>query len=282
MAPTRTVVLDTETTGFSPASGDRLVELAMVELANGAPTGRRMHSLYWPQRQVPDRAAQVHGWTTAKLRGKPLFSSQAQAVADFLDGAEGWAHNAAFDARFLNAELERAGILRHYPLSCSCKLAKKVLPGQPNYKLDTLARWAGHTWTGRAHGAMADTLALVDVLGKLWTTQPAPRAPARVQAPARAATPTPSASPLPAWTGPVAPGNDPRIQPISTPHSLPRQGARWNAEEDALLRATFLDGANLRELVAAMGRSPGALVLRLAHQGLVAPDHPYAHMARRA
>lgn len=272
----RTVVLDTETTGFSPASGDRLIEIAAVELVDRRPTGRRLHGLFWPQRSVPTQASAVHGWTTEKLRGKPLFSSQAAEIAELLDGAELWAHSAAFDARFLNAEMERAGMGRQYTLSCSMKLAKKTVRHLPNHKLATLANWAGHTWTGRAHGAMADTLALVDVLGKLWDTH----TPAPPPTPARAAN-TPPAAQLAPWTGSVAPGHDPRLAKLAWTGGLPNQGARWSAQEDAQLRAGFLDGDGLRELVARHGRSPAALALRLQRQGLVADDHPYAAQQRR-
>lgn len=127
MFPERAIVLDTESTGFSPASGDRMIEIAAIEIVHGTITGNTMYGVFWPQRSVPDRAAEVHGWTTAKLRGKPLFSTVAQQFADFFEGAELWAHNAPFDNR-LDAEMAKAGVRRSYALSCSMRLAKRQLP----------------------------------------------------------------------------------------------------------------------------------------------------------
>jgi DNA polymerase III subunit epsilon len=286
----RTVVFDTESTGFSPQNGDRLIELAAIELVDWRPTGRTIHGLYWPQRQVPKAASDVHGWTTEKLRGKPLFQSHAAEIAAFFEGAELWAHNAAFDRKFLNTEMGKAGHFDAWEVSCSLQLARQRLKDH-SHKLVDLARWAGHTWTGAAHGAMADTRALVDVLLKLRQL-PAPQAPAkktkatglatpgpaqRAAAPART---TPSA--LAPWTGPVAPANDPRVARVDWSGHPFAQGKPWGTDEDALLRTAFLDGANLLELARTHGRTPAALALRLERQGLVAAGHPYAQTRWRS
>lgn len=292
----RHVVLDTESTGFSPDKGDRLIEFGALELIDGRPTGRTVHGVYWPERAVPSQAAQVHGWTTERLRGKPLFRSHAADVAGFLDGATLWAHNAAFDAKFLRHEMARAGQRADWTLSCSLLLARSLY-GKGSYKLADLAARAGHRWTGAAHGAMADVRALVDVLLMLQddaATRPsaapaaapskrAPRAAPPVGAPDTAtpqATKPAPAPPLESWTGPKVPAHDPRLAPAQTLDVHPfAQGKPWTRDEDALLRARFLEGGTLRDLARAHGRSPAALALRLEKQGLIAANHAYANLA---
>lgn len=292
----RHVVLDTESTGFSPDKGDRLIEFGALELIDGRPTGRTVHGVYWPERAVPSQAAQVHGWTTERLRGKPLFRSHASDVASFLDGATLWAHNAAFDAKFLRHEMARAGQRADWTLSCSLLLARSLY-GKGSYKLADLAARARHQWTGAAHGAMADVRALVDVLLMLQedaaTRPPAPTATSRARATPRDTTParaphaaappaakTPTLPPLEPWTGPKVPAHDPRLAPAQTLDVHPfAQGKPWTRDEDLLLRARFLEGATLRDLARAHGRSPAALALRLEKQGLIAPNHAYANLA---
>lgn len=278
MFPERAVLLDTESTGFSPKSGDRMIEIAAIEVVRGHITGKTMYGVFWPQRSVPDRAAEVHGWTTAKLRGKPLFSTAARQFAEFFEGADLWAHNAPFDNRFLNAEMAHAGINRSFTMSCSLRLAKKHLPHLSSHKMADLAAWAGHTWTGRAHSAMADTEALATVLLKLWAMGQPTSTPKPVTAPPKGPKTT---SAVALWDGPVAPAHDPRIAPISWTGALSGQGTSWSTDEDMRLRTSFLDGANLTDLVHQHGRSPAALALRLERQGLIVPNHPYAGLRRR-
>lgn len=286
----RHVVLDTESTGFSPDKGDRLIEFGALELLDGRPTGRTVHGVYWPERAVPAQAAQVHGWTTERLRGKPLFRSQAAEIAGFLDGATLWAHNAAFDSKFLRHEMARAGQRSDWTLSCSLLLARRVY-GKGSHKLADLAARARHTWTGAAHGAMADVRALVDVLRMLerdgarllaehgHPTRPAPSTPRATTAP-RATAARAKEPPLEPWTGPKAPASDPRIAPAQTLDVHPfAQGKPWTRDEDLFLRTRFLEGHTLRDLARAHGRSPAALALRLERQGLIAANHAYANVA---
>ena len=105
----REIVLDTETTGLDPDAGDRIVEVGAVELFNHMPTGRSFHAYVNPQREVPAEAVAVHGLTASFLADKPLFAAIAVEFADFLGDARLVIHNAAFDMRFLNAELGWAG-----------------------------------------------------------------------------------------------------------------------------------------------------------------------------
>ena len=101
----REIVLDTETTGFEPFQGDRLVEIGAVELWNHVPTGETYHVYINPERPMPEEAFKVHGLGDDFLRDKPLFKDLAQGFLDFIKTDKLVIHNAAFDIKFLNAEL---------------------------------------------------------------------------------------------------------------------------------------------------------------------------------
>ena len=130
----REIVLDTETTGLDPDGGDRIVELGAVELVNHMPTGRSFHAYINPQREVPDEVVRVHGLTAAFLADKPVFAAVAAEFADFLGDARLVIHNAAFDIRFLNAELGWAGLpsLAWARAVDTLELAKRRFPGANN------------------------------------------------------------------------------------------------------------------------------------------------------
>ena len=99
----REIVLDTETTGFDPDQGDRIVEIGAIELFNHLPTGRTFHKYLNPERAMPADAFAVHGLGDDFLRDKPLFKSLAQEFLDFIADATLVIHNASFDMKFLNA-----------------------------------------------------------------------------------------------------------------------------------------------------------------------------------
>ena len=279
----RFIVLDTETTGFSPKNGDRVVELAAIEIIDRRLTGRVFHEIYWPQRDVPDRSAQVHGWTTQRLRGKPLFAQSAPNLIDFIQDAPIWAQNAPFDERFLRDEMERAGYAMPWTFHCSLRLAKKRLPHLPAHKLHHLVEWAKVQWKGTAHTALADTTALAEVLLHLLDApEPMPRPKPQKQARATPRATKGKAPSIAPWTGPVAPGNDPRLAPPTAVVATPHQGKAWTNEEDHQLRHLFCTGFTLGDMTHEMGRSPAALALRLERQGLVGDDHPYAHFKKRS
>ncbi len=102
----REIVLDTETTGFDPESGDRIVEIGAVELWNHVATGVTFHEYINPERPMPQEAFEVHGLGDDFLRDKPVFAQIAQKFVDFIGDARLVIHNAAFDMKFLNAELK--------------------------------------------------------------------------------------------------------------------------------------------------------------------------------
>ena len=161
----REIVLDTETTGLDPATGDRIVELGAVELLNHMPTGRSFHRYINPQREVPAEAVEVHGLTTAFLADKPVFAAIAAEFAAFLGDARLIIHNAAFDMKFLNAELGWAGQagLPWARAVDTLELARRRFPGAQN-SLDALCRRFGVDNTGREkHGALLDSELLAEV-----------------------------------------------------------------------------------------------------------------------
>ncbi|MBY0332963.1 MAG: DNA polymerase III subunit epsilon [Acetobacteraceae bacterium] len=162
---TRQVVLDTETTGLDPLLGDRVLEVAAVEIVNLMPTGRTFHRLIDPERVVPPESTKVHGFTAEMLKGKPRFAEIAAALLEFLGDAPIVAHNAPFDFGFLDAELRRAGhaVLDRARMIDSLEIARRRFPGLPN-NLDALCRRFGIDNSMRtSHNAVLDTQLLAQV-----------------------------------------------------------------------------------------------------------------------
>lgn len=161
---TREIVLDTETTGLSPATGDRVVEIGCVELINHVPTGRTYHVYLNPERAMPEEAFRVHGLSDEFLADKPLFQAVAEDFLAFLDTATLVIHNAPFDMGFLNAELERLGrpALANGVID-TVALARQRNPGA-RASLDALCKHYGIDNSRRTlHGALLDSEILADV-----------------------------------------------------------------------------------------------------------------------
>ncbi len=161
----REVVLDTETTGLEPASGDRIVEIGAVELVNHLPTGKTWHQYINPDRPMPKEAFEVHGISDDFLRDKPRFADLAPAFLAFIGTSTLVIHNAAFDMKFLNAELAAAGHPA-LPMARTCDtlaLARQKFPGSPA-GLDALCRRFGVDNSAREkHGALLDAALLAEV-----------------------------------------------------------------------------------------------------------------------
>lgn len=204
----REIVLDTETTGFEPSEGHRIVEIGAVELFNHLPTGRTYHQYINPQRDMPKEAFEVHGLGDEFLRDKPVFRAIGQAFLDFIGDARLVIHNASFDMKFLNAELEMAGLPCLTPDRAidTLMIARSRFPGSPA-SLDALCRRFGVDNSSREkHGALLDSEILAEVyLELVGGRQPdlvLSSGPARTAGPASlgAATtwrPRPRPSPLP-------------------------------------------------------------------------------------
>lgn len=174
----REIVLDTETTGFDPEAGDRMVEIGAVELINHMPTGKTYHQYINPERGMPDEAFAIHGIGPdllptprpaeageVTLRDKPVFKKVAAAFVDFIGDARLVIHNASFDMKFLNHELMALGY-PHMPDSRALDtlgLARKKFPGSPA-SLDALCRRFGVDNSNREkHGALLDSEILAEV-----------------------------------------------------------------------------------------------------------------------
>lgn len=167
----RTVVLDTETTGFLHDDGDKIIEIGAIEYIDRAPTGRTFHVYVDPQRDVPEEAYEVHGLSRdelMKLSGGKIFADIAQDFVEFIRGAEMVAHNAGFDENFLNAELKAAGYkpVREYDVAVtdSLQIANAKHPGQSNSLDALLKRYLGADNFARDfHGALLDASLLARV-----------------------------------------------------------------------------------------------------------------------
>lgn len=165
----REIVFDTETTGLDPADGHRLVEFAGIELVNRVATGRHVHVYVQPERRMPPEAEAIHGLTDAFLSDKPLFGAVADRIIEFFGDAILVAHNAPFDMRFLNAELQRIGreVISDARVVDTLDLARKVLPGA-KHSLDALCLRYGIDRSLRVrHGALIDAELLADVYVEL-------------------------------------------------------------------------------------------------------------------
>ncbi len=163
----RQIFLDTETTGLSAEGGDRLVEVACLEMVDRRLTGKRLHLYVNPQRPSSEDALKVHGISDAFLADKPRFAEVAEQLLSFVAGAELIAHNATFDVGFLDAELKRAGCnaLRSHvaQVTDSLLLAREMFPGKSN-SLDALCRRLEVDNSNRTlHGALLDAGLLAEV-----------------------------------------------------------------------------------------------------------------------
>lgn len=163
----REIVLDTETTGLNPfdTPRHRIVEIGAVELFNQVPTGKTYHQYINPERGMPNEAFEVHGIGEDFLADKPKFSTIAAAFLNFVGDAKLVIHNAEFDMRFLNAELEWSGhrLLPSDQALDTLKIARRRFPGSPA-SLDALCRRFGIDTSAREkHGALLDSEILAEV-----------------------------------------------------------------------------------------------------------------------
>lgn len=163
----RQIVLDTETTGLNPRTGDRIIEIGCVELSNRMLTGNNFHRYVNPERDSEEGALAVHGLTTEFLIDKPKFAEIAAELRDYVADAEIIIHNAPFDLGFLNAEFKRL----HMPsfndqigsVIDTLVQAKEMHPGKRN-SLDALCdRYGVSNAHRKLHGALLDAELLADV-----------------------------------------------------------------------------------------------------------------------
>ena len=163
----REIVLDTETTGLDPNSGHRLVEIACVEIENLIPTGQHFHAYLDPQRSMPEEAYRIHGLSSEFLAGKPLFQDVHAEFLAFIGDSRLIIHNAEFDMKFINFELQRIGksALLMERVFDTLPFARKKHPGASN-SLDALcARYKIDNSRRTKHGALLDA----EILAELYT-----------------------------------------------------------------------------------------------------------------
>ncbi len=161
----REICFDTETTGLNPSGGDKVVEIGCVEMINGVRTGNNFHEYINPRRPMPEEAFRVHGISEEFLKDKPIFAHIADKFLEYIDGAKLIAHNAKFDMKFLNFELQ---LINRDPISFdnvidSLVIARNKFPGARN-TLDALCKRFEVDLTKRdKHGALLDSELLADV-----------------------------------------------------------------------------------------------------------------------
>lgn len=163
----RQIFLDTETTGLNPKVGNRIIEIGCVELLHRQRSGNNLHFYLNPERDSEEGALAVHGLTTEFLKDKPKFKEVVAELLDYIQGADVFIHNAAFDVGFLNAELIQLGFkeFQYYVSSISDTLqqAKELHPGKRN-SLDALCDRYGISNAHRTlHGALLDAELLAEV-----------------------------------------------------------------------------------------------------------------------
>lgn len=154
----REVVLDTETTGFEPADGHRIVEIGCVELMEHLPTGKTWRAYLNPERLVPVETQRIHGLTDEFLADKPIFAEIAEEFLAFIGDAALVIHNASFDLKFVNSELHRIGRppIPYARAIDTIEIAKSRIPGA-RYSLDELCKRFGIDLSLRTkHGALLD------------------------------------------------------------------------------------------------------------------------------
>jgi DNA polymerase-3 subunit epsilon len=165
----RSVLFDTETTGLDPLTGDRVIEVAALELMGDLPTGKHYHTLVHPRRDIPEGATRIHGITIDQLRDAPRFEEVVDDMLAFFGDGPLVAHNAPFDFGFIDAELARTGrpSLDRGRMVDTLAMAKARFPGMPN-SLDALCRRFGIDLSQRtSHNALLDCKLLAEVYVEL-------------------------------------------------------------------------------------------------------------------
>lgn len=159
-------VIDFETTGLSPAQGDRATEIAAVILENGKVVDR-YQSLMNAGVRIPSFIEGLTGISNAMIREAPPVGQVMLEVANFVGDYPLVAHNASFDCKFWDAELERINLQRRQEFICSLLLARRLMPDAPSHKLGALIEYAHLPVAGRAHRALADAEMAASLLAHL-------------------------------------------------------------------------------------------------------------------
>lgn len=170
----RQVVLDTETTGLKPEDGHRIVEIGAVELIDGKKTGKTFYSLINPERHIPEEVVKVHQIDDDKVKDAPKFREVTDEFIQFISGAELLIHNADFDIKFINSELNivNRGKIWDYAKNavCTLKLSRRLFEEERSHTLDSICKRFGIDLSSReenGHGALLDSHLLADAYIKI-------------------------------------------------------------------------------------------------------------------
>jgi len=155
--------IDFETTGLSPEGGDRIIEVGIAVLDGGAVV-ERYQSFINPQRRIPYEVTALTGIDDAMVRHAPAVEEVMREVLTFVGKLPLVAHNASFDRRFMDCELQRIRRRRANEFICSLRIARRVYPSAPNHKLATLVQLAGVEPAEQYHRALGDA----EMTAGLW------------------------------------------------------------------------------------------------------------------
>lgn len=165
----RQIVFDTETTGLKPEDGHRIVEIGAVELIDGQKTGRTYHTLLNPERHIPEEVVRVHQIDDAKVKNAPFFRDVVDEFLNFIKDSELLIHNADFDIKFVNSELDKVNkgkIWDHVKNAvCTLKLSKRLFEEERSHSLDSMCKRFNVDLSQReeeGHGALLDCQLLAD------------------------------------------------------------------------------------------------------------------------
>jgi DNA polymerase-3 subunit epsilon len=162
--PTKLAFIDFETTGLSPESGDRIIEVGIAILSCGRIVDR-YRSFINPQTRIPGAVVALTGINDSMVRAAPMAVEVMPKVMNFIGDLPLVAHNASFDRRFMDSELRRIGHRRTNEFICSLRVARRVYPAAPNHKLATLVGLAGVQPAAQYHRALGDA----EMTAGLWT-----------------------------------------------------------------------------------------------------------------
>jgi DNA polymerase-3 subunit epsilon len=163
---TAIAVIDFETTGLSPAMGDRATEVAIV-LLEGDRVVDRYQSLMNAGVHISAFIEAYTGISNQMIAGAPRAGQVMAEANRFVGGRPMVAHNASFDRRFWLAELARLGQPAQQPFACTLLLSRRLYPHAPNHKLGSLASFHSLPTSGRAHRALADAETAAALLGRI-------------------------------------------------------------------------------------------------------------------
>ena len=161
----RKITLDLETTGLNPLDGHKIIEIGCVELINNFPTGNTWQTYINPNRNIPQEAFEVHGLTEEFLENKPVFKDTIDEFLNFIKDSDLIIHNAKFDMKFINFELEANNLdqISNNKIIDTIDIAKKIFPGQ-SISLDALCkRYKIDLEKRKFHGALLDAELLAEV-----------------------------------------------------------------------------------------------------------------------